>query len=85
MCIRKSFLTASIFAVALVAAPRTASADWTFTPFLGWNFGGSADVNDSRGSTVWTYDSVTNAVNFEPMFVPEPGHTLTITYYVTCF
>ena len=49
MCIRKWFLTASIFAFALVAAPRTASADWTFTPFIGWNFGSSAEVNGSGG------------------------------------
>lgn len=50
MCNRKWFLT-SIFAVALAAAPGTASADWTFTPFLGVNFGGAADVNSgSSGS-----------------------------------
>ncbi|MFZ5469333.1 MAG: choice-of-anchor D domain-containing protein [Myxococcota bacterium] len=40
---------------------------------------------DSRGQAVWTYDSVANSVNFEPMFVPEPGDTLTITYYVSCY
>src|SRR5262249_48956629 len=33
------------------AAPRPASADWTVTPFVGWNTGGSADVNGSNGST----------------------------------
>jgi hypothetical protein len=43
------------------------------------------DMVDARGSTIWTYDPVANSVNFEPMFVPEPGQTLTITYYVTCF
>jgi opacity protein-like surface antigen len=36
--------------VASAAAPRTASADWTLTPFVGWNFGGSADVNGTSGS-----------------------------------
>jgi len=51
MSVRKWLVTASIFAVASGAAPRTASADWTLTPFLGWNFGGSADVNGSGGST----------------------------------
>ena len=51
MSVRKWLVTASIFAVASAAAPRTASADWTLTPFLGWNFGGSADVNGSGGST----------------------------------
>ncbi len=39
---------------------------------------------DPRGATVWTYDSVGNSVNFEPMFVPEPGQTLTLTYRVVC-
>lgn len=39
---------------------------------------------DSRGATVWTYDPVGNSVNFEPLYVPEPGKTLTITYYVQC-
>ena len=50
MCNRKWCLTA-VLAVALAAVPGTASADWTFTPFLGVNFGGSADVNSgSSGS-----------------------------------
>lgn len=49
MCVRKWLVTASIFTVALAAAPRTASADWTFTPFIGWNFGSSADVTGSGG------------------------------------
>ncbi len=40
---------------------------------------------DERGATVWVYDSVGNSVNFEPMYVPEPGQTLTITYHVTCY
>jgi opacity protein-like surface antigen len=51
MCVRKWLITAAIFTVALAAAPRPASADWTVTPFLGWNFGGSADVNGTGGST----------------------------------
>ena len=40
---------------------------------------------DSRGAAVWSYDPVGNSVNFEPMFVPEPGQSLSLTYYVTCF
>ncbi len=39
---------------------------------------------DSRGALVWKYSTVANAIEFEPMFVPEPGQTLTITYYVAC-
>jgi opacity protein-like surface antigen len=30
-------------------APAKASADWLFTPWIGWNFGGSATFNDSIG------------------------------------
>ena len=51
MPVRKWLVTASIVAVVSGAAPRTASADWTLTPFVGWNFGGSADVNGTGGST----------------------------------
>jgi hypothetical protein len=40
---------------------------------------------DSRGATIWTFDSVVSSINFEPMYVPEPGQTLTITYHVTCY
>ncbi len=46
--------------------------------------GQNIPATDSRGSTVWTYDPVANSINFEPMFVPEPGQTLEITYYVAC-
>ena len=42
------------------------------------------DPIDVRGAQVWTYDSTNNSVNFEPLFVPEPGKTLTITYFVAC-
>jgi outer membrane protein W len=51
MCVRKWLVIASMVVLASAAAPRPASADWTLTPFLGWNFGGSADVNGSGGST----------------------------------
>jgi opacity protein-like surface antigen len=49
--VRKYLVIAASFAVASAAAPRTASADWTLTPFVGWNFGGSADVTGSGGTT----------------------------------
>jgi opacity protein-like surface antigen len=51
MSLRKAIVTAAVCTVALMAAPRTASADWTLTPFLGWNFGGSADVNNPAAGT----------------------------------
>lgn len=52
MSARKCLVTASIFAVALAAAPRPASADWTLTPFVGWNFGGAADIQGTGGESV---------------------------------
>jgi opacity protein-like surface antigen len=51
MSVRKYLITAAMVAFASTAAPRTASADWTLTPFVGWNFGGSADVSGSGGPT----------------------------------
>ena len=49
MCLRKCVVTVAIAAVAMLSSPRAASADWTFTPFLGWNFGSSADVSGTGG------------------------------------
>jgi opacity protein-like surface antigen len=40
-----------MIAAVCAATPRTASADWVITPFVGWNAGGSADVNGSNGNT----------------------------------
>jgi len=51
MSVRKWVLSAALVTAAAVAAPRTASADWVVTPFVGWNAGGSADVNGSNGNT----------------------------------
>lgn len=49
MFMRKWFGITAVFAVMSVAVPQPASADWVFTPFLGWNFGSSADVTGSGG------------------------------------
>jgi outer membrane protein W len=54
MFVRKCLVTAAIFALGSLAAPGTASADWTLTPFVGWNFGGSADVNDNTSGTTFS-------------------------------
>ena len=51
MSVRNRILTAVIATAAFAAVPRPASADWTITPFVGWNSGGSADVNGSDGTT----------------------------------
>jgi len=44
MSLRKWIVTAGMIVAVSTVAPRTASADWIFTPFVGWNFKGSADV-----------------------------------------
>jgi opacity protein-like surface antigen len=46
MSVRKFIITTTLILVATVAQPRNASADWLFTPFIGWNWGGSADFLD---------------------------------------
>jgi hypothetical protein len=38
----------------------------------------------SAGETRWSYDSVVNAIDFEPPAVPKPGSTLAIKYHVAC-
>jgi opacity protein-like surface antigen len=52
MSVRKWLVTASIMTVALAASSRPASADWTLTPFVGWNFGGAADVLGAGGESL---------------------------------
>ncbi len=51
MSVRKCLLSAAIATALCVAMPRPAAADWVVTPFVGWNTGGSADVNGSNGNT----------------------------------
>jgi hypothetical protein len=46
MSVRKLFITAALVLATSAAAPRTASADWLLTPFVGWNWGGSANFID---------------------------------------
>jgi opacity protein-like surface antigen len=52
MSVRKGLLSAAVVAAACLAVPGSASADWTITPFVGWNTGGSADVSGGNGTTV---------------------------------
>jgi opacity protein-like surface antigen len=46
MSVRKFIITTTLILFAAVAQPKNASADWLFTPFVGWNWGGSADFLD---------------------------------------
>jgi opacity protein-like surface antigen len=51
MWVRKCLVTAAVVLVASAVAPRSASADWVLTPFVGLNFGGSADVSGNGGTS----------------------------------
>jgi hypothetical protein len=42
-------------------------------------------ATNSRGAEQWRYNSTANAIDFQPLAVPEPGSTLTITYHVLCY
>lgn len=46
MSVRKVIITATLVLITTVATPRKASADWLLTPFVGWNWGGSANFLD---------------------------------------
>jgi len=43
MLVRKQLITAFLGILTLIAVPRTASADWLFTPFIGTAFNADAD------------------------------------------
>lgn len=49
MSLRKLMITSALALVAVAGAPRQASADWLFTPFIGVNWGGSAGFTDFSG------------------------------------
>ena len=49
MRMRRCLVTAGVVLVASTVTPRTASADWLLTPFVGWNFGSSANVSGNGG------------------------------------
>ena len=44
MSVRRCFAIASLVLITSVAAPSKASADWLLTPFVGWNWGGTANL-----------------------------------------
>ncbi len=47
MSVRKCFAIASLVLITTVATPSKASADWLLTPFVGWNWGGTANLLES--------------------------------------
>jgi len=56
MSVCKWLVTTGLVAVALLGSPRAASADWVLTPFVGWNFSGSADVRNSTTNENFNFE-----------------------------
>ena len=46
MSVSRVIAAMSVAAITIVAVPSRASADWLFTPYIGGNFGGSANFGD---------------------------------------
>ena len=44
----------------------------------------SVDPDPNLASRIWDYDATNNSINFEPLYVPEPGKTMTVTYITAC-
>jgi hypothetical protein len=44
----------------------------------------AVDPDPNLMSRIWEYDATNNSINFEPLYVPEPGKTLTVTYQTAC-
>lgn len=40
---------------------------------------------DPNGRMIWTYDSMQNAITFDPQYVPQPGQTVTVGYTGICY
>lgn len=49
MSLQKLVITSALALVVFAGAPTKASADWLFTPYIGWNWGGSAGFSDFLG------------------------------------
>jgi hypothetical protein len=49
MSLRKFALTSALAVIIVAGVPGKASADWLFTPFVGWNWGGTAGFTDIAG------------------------------------
>ena len=49
MSLRKVAITSVLALAVFASAPSKASADWLFTPYIGWNWGGTAGFTDFAG------------------------------------
>ena len=56
MSVCKWLAITGLVAVASLGSPRAASADWVLTPFVGWNFSGSADVRNSTTNENFNFE-----------------------------
>jgi opacity protein-like surface antigen len=46
MSVRKLVIASALGVIVSIGSPTTASADWLLTPFIGWNWGGTANFSD---------------------------------------
>jgi hypothetical protein len=46
--------------------------------------GQSVPSVDASGQTRWSFDSIANAINFEPAHTPSGGQTIEVTYWAHC-
>ena len=60
MSLRKLAITSALAAIIVAGAPSRASADWLFTPYIGWNWGGNAGFTDFAGDFEDKFESRAN-------------------------
>ena len=90
MSLRKMVIVSALALAVSVAAPAKASADWLFTPYIGWNWGGTAGFTDFAGDFEDEFERRVNygaslawmgagAVGFEVDFGYSPNFFQTTT------
>lgn len=60
MSLRKLVISSALALVVFAGAPAKASADWLFTPYVGWNWGGNAGFTDFVGDFEDKFERQTN-------------------------
>lgn len=63
--------------VDLAAGPLTVTVDDGTGPEV-------VPAMDTQGMLVWRFDAASNAIIFEPLFVPAPGETVQVSYEPVC-
>jgi hypothetical protein len=63
----------------------TSQPDLTNRPIVVTIDNQNLPATNAQGATVWNWDPVANSVNFQSLYAPSPGQTLTIAYQTTCY